>query len=257
MLVDSHCHLNYPGMVEDVPGVLSRARSAGVGRFLAIAAKRADWEPVLEIARSDPAVFASVGIHPHEAGQEGDTPVETLIARASDPKVIGIGETGLDYFYDHSPRAEQQRSFDTHLNAARSSGLPIVVHTRDAEADTADMLKQAAAAGGVTGVIHCFTASRAFAQTALELGFYISLSGILTFKSARELAETARDLPLDRLLVETDAPYLSPVPMRGRPCEPAFVAHTARFLAQLKGVAERDIAEATTQNFFNLFRKAA
>jgi TatD DNase family protein len=257
MLVDSHCHLNYPGLGEDVPGVLARARDAGVGRFLAIAAKQADWDPVLEIATAQPDVYASVGVHPHEAEREGDTPQHVLAHRAQHPRVIAIGETGLDYFYDHSPRAEQQRSFQTHLDAARETGLPVIVHTRDAEDDTARLLQAAVGKGGVTGVIHCFTASAAFAQIALDIGFYISLSGILTFKSAKDLQETAKALPLDRLMVETDSPYLAPIPMRGKPCEPAYVAHTARFLAQLKGEREDVIAHTTTANFFKLFAKAA
>jgi TatD DNase family protein len=255
MLIDSHCHLNYAGLGDDVPGVLSRARAARVGGFLAISCRTSEWADVTAIADAHADVWASVGIHPHEADSHPDTQAETLVAAASHRRVIGIGETGLDYYYDKSDRARQQTSFRAHIAAARASGLPLIVHTRDAEADTLALLKEPGERP-LHGVIHCFTASRAFAEEALALGFYISLSGIVTFKNARDLQETARQLPADRLLVETDAPYLAPVPMRGQRCEPAFVAHTARFLAELRGEDPADLAAATTANFRALFTKA-
>ena len=255
MLIDSHCHLNYPGLAEDVPGVLGRAREAGIGGFLGISTRRNEWDAVIAQADAEPDIWATVGIHPHEADHHPDTDTATLIEATAHTRVIGIGETGLDYFYDKSDRDRQKASFAAHIAAARATGLPLIVHTRDAEADTLALLK-APGEGVLRGVIHCFTASQAFADAALALGFYISISGIVTFKNARDLQATAATLPADRLLVETDAPFLSPVPMRGRPCEPAFVAHTARFLAGLRGEDFEDFSATTTQNFFNLFGKA-
>lgn len=255
MLIDSHCHLNYASLGDDVPGVLARARAAGVGGFLAISCRQNEWDGVIALADAHDGVWASVGIHPHEADEHPDTDAATLIAAAAHPRVIGIGETGLDYYYDKSDRDRQKASFRSHIIAARATGLPLIVHTRDAEADTLALLKEPGA-GPLTGVIHCFTASQAFADEALALGFYISLSGIVTFKNARELAETAKTIPADRLLVETDSPYLAPVPMRGKPCEPAYVAHTARFLADLRGISAADLAATTTANFHALFTKA-
>ena len=260
MLVDSHCHLNYAGLGDDVPGVLSRARAAGVGGFLAISCRESEWPQVIAIADAHEGVWASVGIHPHEADEHPDTDAATLIAATAHPRVVAIGETGLDYYYDKSDRDRQKTSFRSHIMAARATGLPLIVHTRDAEADTLALLKEVPAhglgEGPLTGVIHCFTASQAFAEEALALGFYISLSGIVTFRNARDLQETAKTIPANRLLVETDAPYLAPVPVRGRPCEPAFVAHTARFLADLRGVTEAELAATTTANFHALFAKA-
>ncbi len=256
MLIDSHCHLNYASLGEDVPGVLARARAAGVGGFLAISCRLNEWDGVIALADEHPGVWASVGIHPHEADSHPDTDAATLIAATAHPRVIAIGETGLDYYYDKSDRDRQKASFRSHIAAARATGLPLIVHTREAEADTLALLKEPGE-GPLTGVIHCFTASQAFADAALALGFYISLSGIVTFKNARDLQDTARTIPMDRLLVETDAPYLAPVPMRGKTCEPAFVAHTARFLSDLRGISSEELAQATTANFFNLFTKAA
>ena len=255
MLVDSHCHLNYPGVAEDVPGVLARARVAGVGGFLGISTRRNEWEAVVAQADADPDIWATVGIHPHEADLHPDTDTATLIDATAHPRVIGIGETGLDYHYDKSDRGRQRASFAAHIAAARATGLPLIVHTRDAEADTLALL-QSQGPGVLTGVIHCFTASKAFADEALALGFYISISGIVTFRNASDLQATAATIPADRLLVETDSPFLSPVPMRGRPCEPAFVVHTARFLAGLRGETFDDLAAMTTRNFFTLFGKA-
>lgn len=256
MLIDSHCHLNYASLGEDVPGVLARARAAGVGGFLAISCRESEWDGVIAIADGHPGVWATVGIHPHEADEHPDTDAATLIAAAAHPRVIGIGETGLDYYYDKSDRDRQRASFRSHITAARSSGLPLIVHTRNAEADTLALLKEQGE-GRLTGVIHCFTASQALADEALALGFYISLSGIVTFRNARDLQETAKTIPADRLLVETDSPYLAPVPMRGKTCEPAFVAHTARFLANLRGVSEAELAATTSANFHALFAKTA
>lgn len=256
MLIDSHCHLNYAGLGDDVPGVLARARTAGVGGFLAISCRTSEWAEVTGIAEAHGDVWASVGIHPHEADTHPDVQAQTLAEAANHPRVVGIGETGLDYYYDKSDRGRQQASFRTHIAAARATGLPLIVHTREAEADTLALLKEPGT-GSLRGVIHCFTASRAFAEEALALGFYISLSGIVTFKNARDLQETARILPANRLLVETDAPYLAPVPMRGQRCEPAFVAHTARFLAALRCEDAGALAATTTANFHALFSKTA
>lgn len=256
MLIDSHCHLNYPGLVEDQAGVIARARDAGVTGMLGISTKKREWGDVIAVAERHPDIWATVGIHPHEADAHVEVDTAALVAAAAHPRVVGIGETGLDYYYDHSDRAQQQRSFRGHIAAARDTGLPLIVHTREAEADTAAILRDEMGKGAFPAVIHCFTASRGFAEIALELGCYISLSGIVTFKNAKDLQETAAALPADRLLVETDAPFLAPVPVRGRPCEPAFVSHTARFVAGLRGVTADELMEATTRNFFTLFGKA-
>jgi TatD DNase family protein len=257
MLIDSHCHLNYPGLAEAQDAVIARARAAGVSGMLAIGTKRHEWPEVQALAAREPDIWCTVGIHPHEADSHADLETAELIAAAADPRVVGLGETGLDYYYDHSDRARQQENFRAHLAAARATGLPVVIHTRDAEADTAQILTEEMGKGAFTGVIHCFTSTRQLAEIALDLGLYISLSGILTFKSAKDLQETVKTLPLSRLLVETDAPFLAPIPMRGKTCEPAFVAHTARFLAELKGVSVAEVADTTSRNFFDLFRKAA
>ncbi len=256
MLVDSHCHLNYPGLREDVTGVLERARGAGVGGFLGISTKRAEWGEVIGLADAERDVWATVGIHPHEADVHPDTDAAALIDATTHARVIGIGETGLDYYYDKSDRERQRASFRAHIIASRATGLPLIVHTRDAEDDTLALLREPGE-GALCGVIHCFTASQAFAEQALALGFYISLSGIVTFKNARDLQASALAIPANRLLVETDAPFLAPVPMRGKTCEPAFVAHTAAFVAQLRGETIDGLAATTTANFFNLFDKAA
>lgn len=254
-LVDSHCHLDYLAREGDLAGVLARARGAGVRMMLTIGTKLREFDIVRAIADAQPDVVCSVGIHPHEAGNEA-TDVERLLALAGHPKVVGIGETGLDYFYDKSPRVAQQANFRTHLTAARLSGLPVIVHTRDADADTAAMLDAACADGQVTGVLHCFTSSPELARHALALGFYISISGIVTFRNAEALRETVRGIPLDRLLVETDSPFLAPVPLRGKRCEPAFVGHTAACVADLKAVDPQSLADITTRNFFALFPRA-
>ena len=256
MLVDSHCHLNYKGLREDQVGVIDRARAAGVGTMLGIATRAGEWDEVIALAAAHPDIWATVGIHPHEADAHPEVDAGRLVAVAAHPKVIGIGETGLDYYYDHSDRDRQRASFRAHITAARTTGLPLIVHTRDAEADTAAILADEMGHGAFTGVIHCFTASAAFASQALALGFYISLSGILTFRNARDLQAVAATLPADRILVETDSPFLAPVPLRGKVCEPAYVVHTAAFLAELRGVENAALAAATTDNFFRLFTRA-
>lgn len=256
-LIDSHCHLNYTGLVERQEEVLANARKRGIGGFLNISTRQCEWYHIISTAERNPDVWATVGVHPHEADTHPDLGASALVDAARHPKVIGIGECGLDYYYDKSDRVAQRGRFQTHIDAARNTGLALVVHTREAESDTAEMLSRAAKQGGVTGVLHCFTGSAELARKALDIGFFISLSGIVTFKNARELQETAKWIPLDRLLVETDSPFLAPVPHRGHTCEPAFVADTAAFLAELRGEDLGSLAEATTSNFFALFAKAA
>ena len=255
MLADSHCHLNYKGLAEDQQAVLHRARDRGVTAMLNIATRESEWDDVLATAERETDVWATVGIHPHEADKHPHVDTAKLVERARHPRVVGIGESGLDYYYDHSDRARQQSSFRAHLAACRETQLPIVVHTRDAEDDTARILREELGKGAFPGVIHCFTASGAFADIALDLGFYISISGIVTFKNARDLQETAARLPLERLLIETDAPFLAPVPHRGKTGEPAFVADTAAFLAMLRGEGIEQLTRATADNFHRLFSK--
>jgi TatD DNase family protein len=252
MLVDSHCHLDYAAP-EERAEILARARRAGVETLLTISTKLSEFPGVRAIAESDADVWCSVGIHPHEAASEADPGIAGLVSLTKHEKVVGIGETGLDFYYEHSPRPRQEALFRTHCAAAREAGLPLIVHTRDADPETAAILAQEKPPAGV---IHCFSTGRQLAEKALELGFYISLSGILTFKTAEGLRAIARDLPLERLLVETDAPYLAPVPMRGKRNEPAFIVHTAALLADLKGVSVDELAQATSENFFRLFDKA-
>ncbi|MDV5822419.1 TatD family hydrolase [Sphingobium naphthae] len=257
MLIDSHCHLNYKGLVEDQANVLDRSRAAGVDLMLNIATRESEWDAVLDTAVRESDVWATVGIHPHEADEHPHVDTAKLVERAAHPRVVGIGETGLDYYYDHGDRERQQKSFRSHIAACRETGLPLIVHTRDAEEDTIRIMREEMEQGPYSGVIHCFTASGAFADAAMALGFYISISGIVTFKNARDLQKTAARLPLDRLLVETDSPFLAPVPHRGKPCEPAYVADTARFLASLRGESVEQLAAATSANFRTLFAKVA
>lgn len=257
MLVDSHCHLNYKGLAEQQDDVLARARARGVTALLNIATRESEWDDVLAAAEQHADVWASVGIHPHDADHHPDVDTAKLVERAAHPRVIGIGETGLDYYYDKSDRARQQESFRRHIRASQQTGLPVIVHTRDAEADTLALLREEMGRAAFPGVIHCFTASDDFARKALDLGFYISISGIVTFKNAADLQATARWLPQDRLLVETDAPFLAPVPHRGKIGEPAFVADTLAFLAELRGEDRDELASATSQNFYKLFSKTA
>lgn len=256
-LIDSHCHLNYAGLAERQDEVLANARANGVTGFLNISTRQSEWGDVLGPAERNADVWATVGVHPHEADAHPDLGAAALVEAASHPRVIAIGECGLDYFYDNSEREAQKDRFEAHIDAARQSGLPLVVHTRDAEDDTAEILARAMREGGVTGVLHCFTGTADLARKALDLGFYISLSGIVTFKNAKELQETASWLPSDRMLVETDSPFLAPVPHRGQTCEPAFVADTARFVADLRSEPPEALAETTTANFFRLFSRAS
>ena len=255
VLVDSHCHLDFPDFGPEVDEVVARAHAAGVGLMVTISTKVSEFDRVRAVTERFPHVFCTVGIHPHEAASEPETDTAALVALAQHPKVVGIGETGLDYFYEHSPREAQQRNFRAHIAAARETGLPLIVHTRDADEDTAQILDEEMGKGAFPGLLHCFTSSSQLAEKALELGFYISLSGIVTFKNAVELRETAAAVPMERLLVETDAPYLAPVPKRGKRNEPSFVVHTAARLAEIKGVTAAELAEATTANFLRLFSR--
>jgi TatD DNase family protein len=255
-LIDSHCHLNYEGLVERQAEVLENARQRGVTGFLNISTRQREWEQIIAVAERERDVWASVGVHPHEADSHPDLGAAALTEAAQHPRVIAIGECGLDYYYDKSDRAAQRERFHAHIEAARQTGLPLVVHTREAEADTAEILSAAVREGGVTGVLHCFTGSADLARKGLDLGFYISLSGIVTFKNAADLQETAKWLPADQMLVETDSPFLAPVPHRGRKCEPAFVADTASFVAGLRDEDPEELAEVTTANFFKLFKNA-
>jgi TatD DNase family protein len=256
MLIDSHCHLEYEGLFDDQQGVLERARAAGIGGFLNISTRRSEWARVVGTAEREPDVWASIGVHPHEADQHADLGEGALLDAAEHPRVIGLGETGLDYYYDKSDRQLQQALFRIHIAVSRETGLPLIIHTRDAEGDTAAILDDELGKGAFPALIHCFTASAAFGRKVLDLGLTISLSGIVTFKNARELQEFAPQIPADRLLVETDSPFLAPVPHRGRPCEPAYVADTARFVADLRGESLEDLAANTTRNFRGLFSKA-
>ena len=256
MLIDSHCHLDFPELTNDESGVLARARAAGIGGMLTIGTRLDQFEQVRAIAERHDNVWCSVGVHPHEAKEEGQRTPDRLIEATRHAKVVGIGETGLDFYYEHSPREEQAESFRAHIAASRETGLPLIVHTRNADAETGDILEEEHRKGTFPGLIHCFSSGRAVADRALALGLYISISGIVTFKAAEDLRAIVRDLPLDRLLVETDAPYLAPVPKRGKTNEPAFVTHTAAKVAELKGVSLAELEAATTDNFFRLFTKA-
>lgn len=256
-LIDSHCHLNYEGLAERQDEILENARKAGVTGFLNISTRQREWGEIISVAERETDVWASVGVHPHEADSHPDLGAAALVDAADHPRVIAIGECGLDYYYDKSDRQAQRERFRAHVEAARQIGLPLVVHTREAEADTAEILSEAVSEGGVTGVLHCFTGSAELARKGLDLGFYVSLSGIVTFKNAANLQAIARWLPADQMLVETDSPFLAPVPHRGQKCEPAFVADTARFVAALREEDPDRLAETTTANFFNLFKKAA
>jgi TatD DNase family protein len=255
-LIDSHCHLNYDGLAERQDEVLENARKRGVSGFLNISTRQNEWNDVIDVAERHNDVWASVGVHPHEADAHPDLGAAALVEGTKHPRVVAVGECGLDYYYDKSDRQAQRERFRAHIEAARQTGLPLIVHTREAEEDTAEILGDAVREGGVTGVLHCFTGSAELARKGLDLGFLISLSGIVTFKNARDLQDTARWLPADRMLVETDSPFLAPVPHRGQTCEPAFVAETAIFVAELRGEEPEQLAETTTGNFFKLFSKA-
>jgi TatD DNase family protein len=254
MLVDSHCHLDFPDFATERGAVIDRARAAGVDTMLTICTRLDEFDGVRAIAESYDGVWCSVGAHPHEAADHGGLLSEQLVALASHPKVVGIGETGLDFHYDLSPRDIQDRVFRAHIAASQASGLPLIIHAREADPEIAQIL---AKERPPPGVLHCFSSGRALAEEALELGFYISISGIVTFRNAEQLRAIVRDLPLDRLLVETDSPYLAPVPYRGKRNEPAFVAATATAVAMLKGIDPEELAKVTRENFFRLFAKAS
>lgn len=257
MLVDSHCHLDFPDFDNERDDVVARAMQAGIGYMVTICTHMTKFDGVLAIAKSYDNMSCTVGVHPHNAGEEGAlATVEALCELANKPKVIGIGETGLDYFYEHSPRDDQKSSFRAHIEAARQTGLPLIVHTRDADTDTVDILREEYEKAPYPGLIHCFSAGPELAEAVLDLGFYISISGIVTFKSAQELRDTVKNVPLERILVETDSPYLAPIPKRGKRNEPAFTAHTAAMVAEIKGVSQEELASQTTENFFKLFSKA-
>ena len=255
MLVDSHCHLNYPELA-DTAGVIARARAVGVGVLQTISTKRADFAEVKRLADAHPEIYCSIGIHPHEAEPHEDISEQELLAEANHPRVIGIGETGLDYYYEHSPRAQQQRLFRIHINVARALDLPVIVHSRDADDDTVAILQESYADAPFKILIHCFSSSKYLSDKSIELGGYISASGIITFKKSQALRDIFSATPLSNILVETDAPYLAPEPHRGKPCEPAFTALTAKKLADIKGLSLDEVMAATTDNFFRLFSTA-
>ncbi len=256
MLVDSHCHLDFEDFAEDMEAVLARAADAGVGAIQTICTRLSQFTQVLALTEAHANIWCSVGIHPHHVAEEDEfTAADLLRIAAENPKVIGIGETGLDFHYDMSPRAEQGAAFRQHIEAARESGLPVIVHTRSADSETCQILREEAGKGAFRGVIHCFSVGREVAETALDLGLYISFSGIVTFKNAESLRDIARDIPLDSLLVETDAPYLAPVPHRGQRNEPAYVRDTVQFIADLKGLEYAEIADRSGENFFKLFSR--
>jgi TatD DNase family protein len=256
-IVDSHCHLDYKGLVEDLPGVLERAEGAGVGLMLTIGTRVKQADAILKIAEAHPNVWCTIGTHPHHAAEEPDVTAQQLIDLARHPKVVGIGEAGLDYHYDFSPREVQARSFRVHIAAARETGLPLVIHSRQAEDDTASILEDEYRQGAFHPLLHCFTSKRELAERGLALGAYVSFSGILTYKNGEDIRAVAKDVPLDRMLVETDAPYLAPVPYRGKPNEPAYVVKTLEKLAEVKGIAAPEMARITSENFFRLFSKVA
>ena len=255
MLVDSHCHLDFPELYSDLDAVIARAANAGIGCMLTICTRVSAIPTVLDIAERYPQVYAAIGIHPHSVEEHGILPVDEIVSWTRHPKVVGIGETGLDYHYDKSPREMQRASFINHIEAARETGLPFIVHTRNADADTAAIIEETFAKGPALGLLHCFSSGRSLAEHAVAHGLYVSFSGIMTFRNSEDIRDTARILPANRLLVETDAPFLAPVPKRGKTNEPAFTAYTAARLAEVRGVEPEVMAETTTDNFFRLFQK--
>jgi TatD DNase family protein len=255
MLVDSHCHLDFPDFAEELDQVVARARHAGVGAIVTISTRVRRFEQVRAIAERFEDIYCSVGTHPHNAHEELEVTAEALARLSEHPKVVAIGEAGLDYFYDNSPREAQAAGFRIHIAAARATGLPLVIHARDADIDLAGILRDESDKGAFPAVLHCFSSGRGLAETGISLGHYVSFSGILTFRNAAALRDIARDLPADRILVETDAPYLAPAPHRGKRNEPGFVTHTAAVLAEARGVSPEAIAKQTTDNFFRLFAK--
>jgi len=257
MLVDSHCHLNFPEFRDDLDGVIARARAAGVTVMQTICTEMEEFDEVHSIAQRYEGVYCSVGVHPNESGEEKQVSAQELIAKCSSPKVIGIGETGLDYHYAHSKRDLQKKNFHEHIKAGIATGLPVIVHSRDADEDTMAILSDEISKQKFKFLIHCFTASRELAEKTIELGGYISLSGIITFKNAQPIRDAIKNIPIDRLLVETDAPFLAPNPFRGKTNEPSFTIYTNRLLAELKNIHEEECARITTDNFFRLFSKAS
>jgi TatD DNase family protein len=257
MLIDSHCHLDFPGLAERVSSVVASAREMGVGRMVTISTHVRRFETYRALAEAHPEVFFSVGTHPHHAAEEPDIPVSEIVAAVQHSRCVAVGESGLDYHYERSPRDVQQRVFRAHINAARETGLPLVIHARDADADMIDILTEETRRGRFAAVLHCFSSGVALAEAGVALGFYVSFSGILTFRRSEELRRIAASVPRDKLLVETDAPYLAPEPHRGKQNEPGYVVHTARVLADVVGVSADEIARITTENFYRLFRKAA
>ena len=255
MLVDSHCHLDFPDFAEERAAIVARALAAGIGRMVTISTRVRKFDQIVEIAETFPEVYCSVGTHPHNAGEETDITAGDLVRLAGHPKVVAIGEAGLDYHYDRAPRDAQAAGFRTHIAAARETGLPLVIHARSADEDVAAILRDETGKGAFPFILHCFSSGRRLAEVGIELGGYVSFSGILTFKNSADLRAIAADIPRDRLLVETDAPYLAPVPHRGQRNEPAFVTETARVLAETVGISPQDIAAITTENFFRLFTK--
>ena len=255
MLVDSHCHLDFPDFAAELDAVVARARAAGIGRMVTISTRVKRHAQVLAVAERFDDVFCSVGTHPHHADEEPDIDAAALAAIARHPKVVAIGEAGLDYHYDNSPRVAQEQGLRQHIAAARATGLPLVIHSRECDSDMARILREESGKGAFPAVLHCFTGGRDLAFAAIELGHYVSFTGILTFKRSDDLRAIARDLPAERILVETDSPYLAPLPYRGKRCEPAYVAETAKVLAETRGVSPAQIAEQTTENFFRLFSK--
>jgi TatD DNase family protein len=255
MLVDSHCHLDFPDFADEVDAVVARAGQAGIGRIVTISTRVKRHDGVLALSERFPSVYCSVGTHPHHAHEELDITVADLVARTRHPKVVAIGEAGLDYHYEYSPREAQAQGFRAHIAAARQTGLPLVIHSREADDDMAAILTEEMGKGAFAAVLHCFTGTRALAQAGIALGLYVSFTGILTFKKSEELRAIAAELPADRVLVETDAPYLAPGRYRGKRNEPAYVVETARVLADVKGVSLDEITRRTTDNFFRLFAK--
>lgn len=255
MLIDSHCHLDFPDLAGEREAVLARAQAAGIGLMVTISTRVRRFDEVLAIAEAHDQIYCSVGTHPHHAAEEPEITAEDLIALAKHPKVVAIGEAGLDYHYDRSPRADQERGFRTHIEAARETGLPLVIHAREADDDVARILEEETARGAFPFVLHCYTSGPELARRGLALGGYVSFSGVVTFKNSGSLRDIAKEVPLDRLLVETDAPYLAPEPLRGRTNEPANVVHTAARLAAIRGTSEEEMAEITSANFFRLFQK--
>lgn len=255
MLIDSHCHLDFPDFAEERAAIVARAQAAGVGRMVTISTRVKRFQQILEIAENFDDVYCSVGTHPHNAAEELEVTTDELVRLATHPKVVAIGEAGLDYFYDKAPRDAQAQGFRTHIAAARQTGLPLVIHSRDADDDMAAILEDETGKGAFPFILHCFSSGRRLAEIGVALGGYVSFSGILTFKNSAELRAIAADVPRDRLLVETDAPYLAPIPFRGKRNEPALVVNTARVLAETIGVSEAEIAAITTDNCLRLFSR--